>query len=320
MVTRETARLFEYHAWTFVIPNTAFGIFGALASHVLTTNKPTNFSVILIRIPCVLAWNWLNLFVFDLANQRSSDSVTEDSLNKPWRPIPARHVTPAQMRRLLLAALPVVQAINFFLGGWQETSLLFGLTWMYNDLRGGDDSFLLRNMIISLAYGLYSGGSLRVACSAGHTLHETGFRWVFIITAIIFSTMHIQDLKDVAGDQARSRQSAPVLFYSYTALADAAFFLELQTDDQTYRGAVENTTLHICAYTLTLFTSITIYRVYFHRLHSIPGPFPARVSKLWHVYHARHSLNHQLILRLHKEYGPFVRIGKRNTHRRIHVD
>lgn len=121
--------------------------------------------------------------------------------------------------------------------------------------------------------------------------------------------MHIQDLKDVAGDQARSRQSAPVLFYSYTALADAAFFLELQTDDQTYRGAVQNTTLHICAYTLTLFTSIIIYRVYFHRLHSFPGPFLARVLKLWHVYQARHSLNHQLILRLHKEYGPFVRIG-----------
>lgn len=211
MVTRETARLFEYHAWTFVIPNTAFGIFGALAGPVLTTNKPTSFSVILVRIPCVLAWNWLNLIVFDLANQRSPNSVTEDTLNKPWRPIPAGHVTPAQMRRLLLAALPVVQAINFFLGGWQETSLLFGLTWMYNDLRGGDDSFLLRNMIISLAYGLYSGGSLRVACSAGHTLHETGFRWVFIITAIIFSTMHIQDLKDVAGDQARSRQSAPLV-------------------------------------------------------------------------------------------------------------
>lgn len=203
--------LTESDFWTFVIPNTAFGIFGALAGPVLTTNKPTNFSVILVRIPCVLAWNWLNLFVFDLANQRSPDSVTEDSLNKPWRPIPAGHVTPAQMRRLLLAALPVVQAINFFLGAWQETSLLFGLTWMYNDLRGGDDSFLLRNMIISVAYGLYNGGSLRVACSAGHTLHETGFQWVFIITAIIFSTMHIQDLKDVAGDQARNRQSAPLV-------------------------------------------------------------------------------------------------------------
>ncbi len=108
--------------------------------------------------------------------------------------------------------------------------------------------------------------------------------------------------------------NAPVLFYLYTALAVAAFFLELQTDAQTYRGAGQSTALHVCTYTVTLFTSITIYRVCFHRLHSFPGPFLARVSKFWHVYQARHSMNHQLILRLHKEYGPFVRTGTRNTH------
>ena len=177
----------------------------------MTTNKPTSFSSILVRVPRVLLWNWLNLVIFDLANQRCPDSVTEDRLNKPWRPIPAGHFTPVQMRQLLLVALPVFQAINCFLGAWQETSLLFSLTWMYNDLRGGDDSFLSRNMIISLAFGLYNGGSLRVACSAGHTLHETGLHWVFMITAIIFSTMHIQDLKDVAGDRTRNRQSAPLV-------------------------------------------------------------------------------------------------------------
>lgn len=197
--------------WTFVIPDTAFGVFGALAGPVLTTNNATSFPAILIRIPSVLAWNWLNLLVFDLANQRSPDSVAEDSLNKPWRPIPAGHVTPVQMRRLLLAVLPVVLAINFSLGAWQETSLLFALTWMYNDLRGGDDSFILRNMIISLAFGLYNGGSLRVACGAGNTLHESGYCWIIIVSAVIFSTMHIQDLKDIAGDQARNRQSAPLV-------------------------------------------------------------------------------------------------------------
>lgn len=147
---------------------------------------------------------------------------------------------------------------------------------------------------------------------------NSGTRNLWIIAAVdIIAGFASHVLYFVHGEH---HMNAPVLFYSYTALAGAAFFLELQTDDQTYRGAVQNTTLHICAYTLTLFTSIIIYRVYFHRLHSFPGPFLARVSKLWHVYQARHSLNHQLILRLHKEYGPFVRIGKRNTHRRIHVD
>lgn len=115
------------------------------------------------------------------------------------------------MRRLLLAALPVIRIINFILGAWQETSLLFGLTWMYNDLQGGNESFILRNLIISLAFGLYNGNSLRVACGAGHTIRESGYRWVSIISVVIFSTMHIQDLKETAGDWARNRQSAPLV-------------------------------------------------------------------------------------------------------------
>lgn len=204
-------QLTESDFWTFVIPDTAFGILGALAGPVLTTNKATSFSAVISRIPSVLVWNWLNLFVFDLANQRSPDSVAEDRLNKPWRPIPAGHITPAQMQGLLLATLPVVLAINFFLGAWQETSLLFGLTWMYNDLRGGDNNFIIRNIIISSGFGLYNGGSLRVACGTGNTLHNTGFRWILVISAVIFSTMHIQDLKDTAGDQVRNRQSAPLV-------------------------------------------------------------------------------------------------------------
>ena len=82
------------------------------------------------------------------------------------------------MRRLLLAALPSVLIIHLILGAWQETSLLFGLTWMYNDIQGGNDRFILRCMIISLAFGLYNGGSLRVACGAEHTLRENGFHWI----------------------------------------------------------------------------------------------------------------------------------------------
>lgn len=114
--------------------------------------------------------------------------------------------------------------------------------------------------------------------------------------------------------------SAPMLFYSYTGLAIAVFILELQRGDQTYFMAGRNTVIHIYLYALTLFTSIIIYRVRFHRLHSFPGPLLARVSKLWHVYHARHSLNHQLIQRLHDEYGSFVRTGRRNIHARIYVN
>lgn len=166
----------------------------------------------------MIAWNWLNLVVFDLANQRFPDAVKEDALNKPWRPIPAGYITPKQMRQVLLASIPVVFGINrFFLGAWQATSLLFGLTWMYNDLKGGEEDWLLRKVIIGSAFALYNCGSLRVASGADYSLHSGGIRWVAIIADVIFSTMHIQDLKDIAGDRARDRKSAPLVLGDGTA-------------------------------------------------------------------------------------------------------
>ena len=196
---------------TFVIPNTAFGIVGALAGPVLTTNDTISFSVGFLRLPRVLMWNWLNLAVFDLANQRLPDSAKEDQCNKPWRPVPAGYITLTQVRRLLLFALPAVLAATFLLGAWEETALLFVLTWMYNDLLGGEEHFLLRNAIIAVAFSLYNGASLRLACGREAVVHGVGYCWLIIISAVIFSTMHIQDLKDVVGDEARKRKSAPLV-------------------------------------------------------------------------------------------------------------
>ena len=64
-----------------------------------------------------------------------------------------------------------------------------------------------------------------------------------------------------------------------------------------------------CMYTLCLLGSISIYRVFFHRLKSFPGPVLASVSKFWHVAHCLDSKGHLLMERLHQQYGDFVRIG-----------
>lgn len=187
IVTRQIVRPFEYHACISDLLATygkrlldvrpsrhGVWLFGGSCG-----SGPNNQQVRqLLRCPspCTMraCLELAEFLVFDLANQRSTDSVTEDSVNKPWRPVPAGYIAPIQMRRLLLAALPVVLIIHFILGAWQETSLLFGLTWMYNDLQSGNESFILWNLIISLAFGLYNGNSLRVACGAGHTIRESG--------------------------------------------------------------------------------------------------------------------------------------------------
>lgn len=196
---------------TFVIPDTVFGIFGALAGPLLTNNTSPDLLEILARVPRVLLYNWANLLIFDLANQRLPEAVEEDAWNKPWRPLPSGRITMAGTRRLLLASLPVVLAINWALGAWEETALLFVLTWMYNDLKGGDEDFVIRNLIIGLAFGLYNGGALKIACGPDQSITTPGYCWVVLISCVIFTTMHVQDMKDQAGDKTRGRRSAPLV-------------------------------------------------------------------------------------------------------------
>ena len=102
---------------------------------------------------------------------------------------------------------------------------------------------------------------------------------------------------------------ASKLFYGYLCLVFVAFGM-LVARDGSILSSAKATMVLVAAYAFPLFLSMLIYRIFFHRLRSFPGPFLARTSKFWHVYHVRRSLNHQLMQLLYKKYGPFVRTGK----------
>lgn len=55
--------------------------------------------------------------------------------------------------------------------------------------------------------------------------------------------------------------------------------------------------------------SVTIYRVFLHPLHDIPGPFITKTTSLWLWYHAYQGNEASEIEFLHQRYGPIVRIG-----------
>lgn len=63
------------------------------------------------------------------------------------------------------------------------------------------------------------------------------------------------------------------------------------------------------SYMAGLFTSMTIYRVFFHRLSRFPGPFPGKVSKLYSVWLARNSKLYQEVSDMCDKYGDIVRTG-----------
>jgi len=140
--------------------------------------------------------------------------------------------------------------------------------------------------------------------SVGYTV-PTNIEMAVLFAAVAGFASHL--LYFIRGEH---HMNAPTLFYAYISLALGTLLCQVYISEYLYAQAVQNTTAITGAYALSLFTSMTIYRTCFHRLHSFPGPFLARVSKLWHVYHVRHSQNHLLLHSLHKKYGSFVRTGR----------
>ncbi|KAM4059087.1 cytochrome p450 [Hirsutella rhossiliensis] len=100
------------------------------------------------------------------------------------------------------------------------------------------------------------------------------------------------------------------------ALSHSALYLACPALAAVCRGSVLCGLLDMVArgswgYLPGLVGSIVLYRVFFHPLTAagFPGPWYARVSKLWHVWAARHSKNHLVLAHLHAKYGDFVRTG-----------
>ncbi|KAI1331793.1 UbiA prenyltransferase family [Xylariaceae sp. FL0255] len=144
-----------------------------------------------------------------MANQWAPESIEEDILNKPWRPIPTGKVTESETRRLLLVLIPLVVLLNYVLGVSKQGLFIVVLTWMYNDLRGGDEA--VRHPIIAVAYAMFNSASLEITVGEGEhspvgTSHK-GILWTAMVSIVILTTMHVQDLKDQAGDRTRKRQT-----------------------------------------------------------------------------------------------------------------
>lgn len=198
---------------TIVYPWAAFGIFGALSGSAMTTNSAPDLGSIAVRAPQTTLWMWLVILVFTIANQRLEDSILEDSINKPWRPMPTQRLTVPQARTLLLCAIPVVYFATLLLGARDQALMGMLLTWMYNDLKGSDGDYVVRNLINALGLVTWSIGATQVACgTAGHTLNSTGWYWLLTVGLIIFTTLQIQDFRDQAGDRKKGRRTAQIVW------------------------------------------------------------------------------------------------------------
>ena len=58
-----------------------------------------------------------------------------------------------------------------------------------------------------------------------------------------------------------------------------------------------------------LYASLIAYRAIFHPLNKFPGPFGARISRIWLSAHLKDSDAYRKVHLLHEQYGDFLRVG-----------
>ena len=102
---------------------------------------------------------------------------------------------------------------------------------------------------------------------------------------------------------------APFLFRLYVFLAVALFLSQNLILSYNVREAAYISALLISIYAAALFSSMTIYRIFFHRLRSFPGPPLAKVSKLWHMSKVLDAKQYLFLDSLREQYGDYVRTG-----------
>ncbi|OHW99273.1 prenyltransferase [Colletotrichum incanum] len=195
---------------TVLAPQIIFIISAVLSCKPLTTVHHKTAGEAVQRLPLAILWIWLNLIVCGISNQRLENSVIEDELNKPWRPLAAKRLTPGQAQRLLLGMIPLTVGVSAALGGVKPTLLMMTLLWMYNDLDGSSINIWARNAINTGGIMCFSAGSLEVL-SRGELLPKS-WAWIGLTGAAIATTVQALDFPDMEGDKARGRKTIPLLY------------------------------------------------------------------------------------------------------------
>lgn len=92
----------------------------------------------------------------------------------------------------------------------------------------------------------------------------------------------------------------PYSLYSHESL--------LLTDHSLWRSLLL-TNIASTSFTVTLLTSISVYRLFLSPIRNFPGPTLAGLSKFWYIYHSAGGGMPKVVSELHVRYGDIVRIG-----------
>lgn len=171
----------------------------------------------------MLFWIWLHLLVENISNQRLPDSIIEDRLNKPWRPLVAGHLTPSEANSLLRFCVLLAIITSTILRTLSASTALMVFIWLYNDMGGSGADPMVRNALNAAGLSCFGWGSVLVLFGSNANIYafneqdwqQSHLRlavWIALSAVIITTTVHAQDFPDLEGDQARGRKTMPLLY------------------------------------------------------------------------------------------------------------
>ncbi|KAF2006856.1 UbiA prenyltransferase [Amniculicola lignicola CBS 123094] len=199
---------------TIIIPQLLFALSSCVTSGFTTSaSLPTSWHHIPFLFLKVLAWLCTLMLVENITNQRLPGSILEDSLNKPWRPLPSGRITPEAAQHNLLLLVPAAVILGIVVGAYKETTGLIVFIWMYDDLDGANQGIWLRNALQACGIMGFSAGVTAItAGSPAYGITNGATLWMCLNGLVVFTTVHAQDLPDIVGDAARGRRTIPLLY------------------------------------------------------------------------------------------------------------
>jgi len=188
---------------TTIVPIGLFGIGTAPVSSVNTTRHVVES----------IGWLWLHLLQFNIANQ--TRDVEEDKLNKPWRPLAADRITMENAHRLhsFISLLCIA-------GSFAYSNLLFavslsftaGVSFYHNSNAHGH--WVMKSLMNAFGLTCLGLGTTIMAGFDRTSIDSTSKLALILTAAIIATTTHTQDFRDVDGDRLIGRKTIPIVIPS----------------------------------------------------------------------------------------------------------
>lgn len=107
-------------------------------------------------------WIWLILLTFCVSNQASTQSLIEDQVNKPWRPIPSSRISVKQARILRWILVFVSLLVSAYLGNLVSATIFLLADLVYNDF-GFSTWWFTKSLLNAVGYAGFQHGAVAVA-------------------------------------------------------------------------------------------------------------------------------------------------------------